>query len=172
MRIPQPYCTGLPRARCSNTRSRRSSILEIKLGSSGGSVEKENIESALLEHRRFPPPDSFVARARLRPQEVEAMRRKAEADHVGYWADLARKSLYWHKPFTVTLDDSKAPNYRWFPDGQLNVSWNCLDVHLAARGEKPAIIFEDEAGGVRRLSYRQLHTEVCRLANGLKELGV
>jgi acetyl-CoA synthetase len=135
-------------------------------------VEKENIESALLEHRRFPPPDSFVARARLRPQEVEAMRRKAEADHVGYWADLARKSLYWHKPFTVTLDDSRAPNYRWFPDGQLNVSWNCLDVHLAARGEKPAIIFEDEAGGVRRLSYRQLHTEVCRLANGLKELGV
>ena len=56
-------------------------------------MEKENIESALLEHRRFPPPDSFVARARLRPQEVEAMRRKAEADHVGYWADLARKSL-------------------------------------------------------------------------------
>ncbi len=135
-------------------------------------MDRDNIESALLEHRRFPPPEQFVARARLRAQEIEAMRRKAAADHVGFWADLARKSLYWHKPFTVALDDSKAPNYRWFPDGELNVSWNCLDVHLEVRGDKLAIIFEDEAGVVRRLSYRQLHGEVCRLANGLKQLGV
>ena len=100
------------------------------------------------------------------------MRRRAASDHVGFWGDLARKSLYWHKPFTVTLDDSKAPNYRWFPDGELNVSWNCLDVHLEARGDKSAIIFEGEAGDVRHLSYRDLHTEVCRLANGLKQLGI
>ena len=100
------------------------------------------------------------------------MRRKAATDHVGFWADLARKSLYWHKPFTVTLDDSKAPNYRWFPDGELNVSWNCLDIHLEARGDKTAIIFEGEAGDVRRLSYRELHGEVCRLANALKQLGI
>src|SRR5476651_2666486 len=100
------------------------------------------------------------------------MRRKAATDHVGFWADLARKSLYWHKPFTVTLDDSKAPNYRWFPDGELNVSWNCLDIHLEARGDKTAIVFEGEAGDVRRLSYRELHGEVCRLANALKQLGI
>ena len=100
------------------------------------------------------------------------MRRKAASDHLGFWADLARKSLYWHKPFTVTLDDSKAPNYRWFPDGQLNVSWNCLDIHLEARGDKTAIVFEGEEGGVRRLSYRELHGEVCRLANALKQLGI
>ena len=118
-------------------------------------MDQKNIESALQENRRFPPPAAFAARARLRAQEVEAMRRKAAADHVGFWADLARKSLYWHKPFTVTLDDSRAPNYRWFPDGELNVSWNCLDVHLEARADKTAIIFEGEAGDVRRLSYRR-----------------
>ena len=100
------------------------------------------------------------------------MRRKADTDHLGFWADLARKSVYWHKPFTVTLDDSRAPNYRWFPDGELNVSWNCLDIHLEARGDKTAIIFEGEAGDVRRLSYRELHAEVCRLANALRHLGI
>ncbi|HEV7433164.1 MAG TPA: AMP-binding protein, partial [Steroidobacteraceae bacterium] len=135
-------------------------------------MDPRDIESALQENRRFPPPAAFVARARLRPQELEAMRRKASSDHLGFWADLARKSLYWHKPFTVTLDDSKAPNYRWFPDGELNVSWNCLDVHLEARGDKTAVIFEGESGDVRRLSYRELHGEVCRLANALKQLGI
>jgi acetyl-CoA synthetase len=135
-------------------------------------VDQKNIEWTLQEKRRFPPPPAFAARARLRAQEVEAMRRKAAADHVGFWADLARKSLYWHKPFTVALDDSKAPNYRWFPDGELNVSWNCLDVQLKARADKTAIIAEGEAGDVRRLSYGELHGEVCRLANGLKKLGI
>ena len=133
---------------------------------------QKNIESALQESRRFSPPAAFAARARLRAPEVEAMRRHAATDHIGFWADLARKSLDWHRPFTVTLDDSMAPNYRWFADGELNVSWNCLDVHLAAHGNKPAIIFEGEAGDVRRLSYKELHAEVCRLATGLKKLGM
>ena len=96
----------------------------------------KNIESALQEIRRFPPPAKFAARARLPPLKVEAMRRQAAADHVGFWAGQARQSLHWHKPFTVTLDDSSAPNYRWFPDGELNVSFNCLDVHLAAAGRQ------------------------------------
>ncbi|MGH8322587.1 MAG: acetate--CoA ligase, partial [Steroidobacteraceae bacterium] len=72
----------------------------------------------------------------------------------------------------VTLDDSSAPNYRWFTDGRLNVSYNCLDVHLAERGEKTALIFEGEPGDVRRLSYRELHAQVCRFANALKAQGV
>ena len=133
---------------------------------------QKNIESALHENRRFPPPPAFAARVRLRGPEVEAMRRHAAADHVGFWGELARRSLHWHRPFTVTLDDSMAPNYQWFPDGELNVSWNCLDAHLEAHGDKPAIIAEGEAGDVRRLSYRELHAEVCRLANGLKQLGI
>ena len=135
-------------------------------------MSQKNIESALHEDRRFPPPPEFAARARLRAAEVDAMRRQAATDHVGFWAAQARRSLHWHRPFTVTLDDSTAPNYRWFPDGELNVSWNCLDAHLAQHGDKTAIVFEGEAGDIRRLSYRELHAEVCRLANGLKKLGI
>ena len=135
-------------------------------------MKQQNIESALHESRTFPPPPAFAARARLCAAEVAELRRRAAADHVGFWGDLARKSLHWHKPFTITLDDSRAPNYQWFPDGELNVSWNCLDVHLASRGHKTAIVFEGEAGDVQRLSYRELHAQVCRLANGLKTLGV
>ncbi len=132
----------------------------------------KNIESALQEIRRFPPPADFAARTRLPKSKVEAMRREAAADHVGFWAGQARASLHWHKPFTVALDDSSAPNYRWFPDGELNVSWNCLDAHLDDHGDKTAIVFEGEAGDVRRVTYRVLHAEVCRLANGLKKLGI
>jgi acetyl-CoA synthetase len=135
-------------------------------------VVEKDIESALHEEREFPPPAAFAARARIGAAGAAAMRAAAAADHVGFWADLARRSLHWHRPFTVALDDSRAPNYRWFTDGELNVAWNCLDVHLESRGEQPAIIFEGEAGDVRRLSYRELHAEVCRLANGLKSLNI
>ena len=135
-------------------------------------MKPNNIESALQETRTFAPPPAFAARARVSAAQLADMRRRAAADHVGFWGDLARTALHWHKPFSVTLDDSRAPNYAWFPDGELNVSWNCLDVHLATRGHKTAIIFEGEAGDVHRLSYRELHAQVCRLANGLKSLGI
>jgi acetyl-CoA synthetase len=131
-----------------------------------------DIESVLNEQRSFPPPKAFVARARLRAPELKELRRQAELDPVGFWAGLARAHLHWHRPFTVTLDESNAPNYRWFSDGELNVSYNCLDVHLEARGHRTAIVFEGEPGDVRRLSYRELHAEVCRFANALKSLGV
>jgi acetyl-CoA synthetase len=99
------------------------------------------------------------------------MRRRAAEDYTGFWADLARSHLHWHRPFTQTLDESEAPNYRWFGDGELNVSYNCLDAHLADRADKRAIIFEGEPGDTRTLSYRELHAQVCRFANVLKGLG-
>jgi acetyl-CoA synthetase len=133
---------------------------------------KKNIESVLQETRSFPPPAEFAARARISAKLARAMRDEAELDHVGFWAELARESLHWHKLFRTALDDSQAPNYRWFADGTLNVSFNCLDVHLTEGGHRTAIIFEGEPGDVRRLSYRELHADVCRFANGLKRLGV
>ncbi len=132
----------------------------------------QNIKSILLEERTFPPDRKFASRARLKPADLAALHRQAAADHTGFWAELARHELQWHTPFTETLDDSRAPNYRWFTDGRLNVSYNCLDVHLAERGHKTAIIFEGERGDTRRLSYRELHAEVCRFANALQALGV
>ena len=132
----------------------------------------KNIQSVLLETRTFAPPPAFAARARIKPSDLENLRKRARDDHVGFWADLASQELTWHTPFTVTLDDTHAPNYRWFSDGRLNASYNCLDVHLNERGHKTAVIFEGEPGDVRRLSYRELHAQVCRFANALKAQGV
>ena len=137
-----------------------------------GTVANKNIESVLQEIRRFPPPAEFAARAQLKAADLEALRARAAADHVGFWAELAREALHWQHPFSVTLDESAAPNYRWFTDGRLNASWNCVDAHLGTHGHKTAIIFEGEPGDERRLSYRELHADVCRFANGLKSLGV
>jgi len=135
-------------------------------------VTNKNIQSVLLEERLFDPPADFAARARIKPGDLAVLRSRAAADPQGFWADLARTELVWDRPFTQVLDDSNAPHYRWFADGRLNVSANCLDRHLKARGHKTALIFEGEPGDTRRLSYRELHAEVCRLANALAKLGV
>src|SRR6201984_1660519 len=132
----------------------------------------KNIKSVLLEERTHPPPRQFTARARIKPADAETLRRRAREDNVGFWADLATAELTWHKPFSKAFDASDAPNYRWFSDGQLNASVNCLDIHLNERGHKTALIFEGEPGDIRRLSYRELHAEVCRFANALKAQGV
>jgi acetyl-CoA synthetase len=132
----------------------------------------EDIRSILLEERLFPPPRQFAAQAIVKPKNLTEMRRRAAADPVAFWADHARRELAWHVPFTVSLDESRAPNYRWFTDGQLNVSHTCLDTQLAERGDKTAIIFEGEPGDTRKLTFRELHAEVCRFANTLRSLRV
>ncbi len=135
-------------------------------------MSDKNIQSILQEERTFPPSAAFSARARIKPADLETLRRRAREDYVGFWAELAARELKWQVPFTRALDDSRAPNYRWFTDGRLNASFNCLDVHLEERGHKTAVIFEGEPGDARRLSYRELHAEVCRFANALKAQGV
>ena len=130
-------------------------------------MSSQNIKSVLIEERRFPPSAEFTARARLKPADLEALRAEAAANHQGFWARQAQTELRWHKPFSITLDESDAPNYRWFTDGELNVSHNCLDVHLEERGHKTAVTFVGEPGDVRHVSYRELHADVCRFANAL-----
>jgi len=135
-------------------------------------MTEESLESILHEKRVFPPAPGFTARARIKPADYERLVAEAARDNEAYWARLARESLAWHKPFTVTLDRSRAPNYRWFTDGEINASYNCLDVHLKESADKTAIIFESEPGEIRTLTYRELTAEVCRLANALKAQGV
>ncbi|MDR3419218.1 MAG: acetate--CoA ligase [Nevskia sp.] len=132
----------------------------------------DKIQSVLGENRVFPPDPGFAARARVNVQKLAELRAAAEKDYVGFWAGLARQELSWQTPFTVALDESAAPNYRWFTDGRLNVSYNCIDRHLAKHGDRIAIRFEGEPGDTANLSFRQLHAEVCRLANVLKSLGI
>jgi acetyl-CoA synthetase len=131
------------------------------------------IESVLVENRVFPPPESFVRNATIAGMaQYQALCDEAERDHAGFWARLAREQIQWHKPFTRTLDDSDAPFFKWFEDGELNVSYNCLDRHLGTPVEnKTAIIFEADDGTVTSITYKALHKRVCQFANGLKSLG-
>ena len=135
-------------------------------------VSSQNIKSVLVEERSFAPSREFVEKARLKAADIEKMRAEAASNYKGFWARHAQSELRWHKPFSVTLDESQAPNYRWFTDGELNVSYNCLDVHLEERGHKTAVTFVGEPGDVRHVSYRELHADVCRFANALATLGV
>ncbi len=131
------------------------------------------IESVLHETRVFPPSPEFVKQANV--SGMEAYRKlvaEAERDLGGFWGRLAKENLAWHKPFTQTLDESNAPFYRWFHDGELNASYNCLDRHLKTQPDKVAIIFEADDGKVTRATYRELYQKVCRLANALKAHGV
>jgi acetyl-CoA synthetase len=103
----------------------------------------------------------------------EALVNEARADRAGFWARLAREHLSWHRPFTKVLDESNAPFFKWFDDGLLNASYNCLDRHLHnGNAEKTAIIFEADDGTVTTITYRQLHARVCRLANALRARGI
>jgi acetyl-CoA synthetase len=103
----------------------------------------------------------------------QALCAEAEADYEGYWARLAREFLSWKTPFTKVLDSSTAPMFKWFEDGTLNASYNCLDRHVeAGRGDKTALIFEADGGEVTKVTYRELLARTCQMANGLKSLGV
>src|SRR5580765_1831287 len=131
------------------------------------------IESVSHEHRIFEPPTPFVAQANVKKADFDALNAAAAKDFAGFWAKLARDEVLWHKPFTKTLDESAAPFYKWFDDGELNVSYNCLDRNLAnGNAAKVAIIFEADDGAVTKVTYRELLQRVCRLANGLRSLGI
>ena len=131
------------------------------------------IQSVMTEGRVFEPSPAFVAQANVKKADFDAMNAKAARDFEGFWGDLARETLAWHKPFTKVLNESKAPFYRWFEDGELNVSYNCLDRNVEnGHGDKVAIVFEADDGAVTRVTYRELLARVCRLANGLRSLGV
>ncbi len=132
------------------------------------------IESVLVENRVFPPSAEFAAKARISSMEqYQALCAEAESDYEGYWARLARENVVWTKPFTEVLDDSNAPFFKWFADGELNASANCLDKHMGTPVEnKTAIIFEADDGTVTKVTYRQLLERVSQFANGLKAHGV
>lgn len=129
------------------------------------------IESVLTETRVFEPHPDFVKKAHIGGMDAYlALCKDAENDYEGFWATLARDLLVWNKPFTKTLNEENAPFYKWFEDGELNVSVNCLDRHLKTQGKKIAIIFEADDGTSKAVTYQELYHQVCTFANGLKKL--
>jgi acetyl-CoA synthetase len=131
------------------------------------------IKSILHETRIFPPDSAFVQQANVSGIEAyHALCAEAEKDLPAFWGKLAREHILWHKPFTRVLDETNHPFFKWFDDGELNVSFNCLDRHLATQPDKIAIIFEADDGTITRSTYRDLHRRVCQFANGLRSLGI
>ncbi|MFN4264211.1 MAG: acetate--CoA ligase [Aquabacterium sp.] len=122
----------------------------------------------------YPVSADFAAKAHIGSREAyDKLCQEAQTDHLAYWGRLAKEFLTWQQPFTRVLDDSNAPFFKWFDDGRLNVSYNCLDRHVeAGRGDRVAIIFETDDGQVSRVTYRELLGRVSRLANALKAQGV
>lgn len=137
-------------------------------------AENENSLQGLQEHRVFNPSAEFAAQATISGMEAyNKLCAEAEQDYEGFWARLARENIAWNKPFTQTLDESNAPFYKWFADGKLNASYNCLDRNIEnGNGDKTAIIFEADDGTVTRATYRELHERVGKFANGLKSRGI
>ena len=132
-----------------------------------------SIESVSHETRVFEPSEAFKKQAVVSGMAAyNALCAEAAADYEGFWAKLARELLLWHKPFTKTLNESKAPFYKWFEDGDLNVSANCLDKHLNTIPNKTAIIFEADNGDSKHVTFKDLYQQVCQFANGLKTLNL
>ncbi|MCW5568832.1 MAG: AMP-binding protein, partial [Dokdonella sp.] len=131
------------------------------------------IESVLQENRVFAPDAAFTAQANIPGMEAYArLCAEAEKDFEGFWAGLAREHVLWRKPFSKVLDESNAPFFKWFHDGELNASYNCLDRHLQTQPDKVAIIFEADDGKVTTITYRELYRRTCMMANGLRSLGI
>jgi acetyl-CoA synthetase len=127
----------------------------------------EEIDALLIETRKFPSPDEFRKQANANDPQIWA---KAKADREGYWAGWAEQ-LDWQTKWNKVLEWNP-PYAKWFLGGKLNASSNCLDRHLATRGDKIALIWEGEPGEVRKITYRELHAEVSRFASALKDLGI
>ncbi|MBV8489728.1 MAG: acetate--CoA ligase [Candidatus Eremiobacteraeota bacterium] len=130
-------------------------------------MSSTSIETLAQESRRFPPPPEFAATANAQPGIYE----EAARDDVAYWTSWAKR-LSWMKPFTKSLEWNE-PFARWFGDGELNASVNCLDHHVeAGKGEKIAYYYEGEPGDRWTITYRQLLEDVCRFSNALRALGI
>ncbi len=132
----------------------------------------DSIESVLHENRKFPPPESFSAEAHIKSEaEYQEMWDRAKDDPAGFWGEMA-ENLDWFEKWDKVLDGDM-PDTKWFTGGKINAAYNCIDRHLKTwRKNKAAIIWEGEPGDTRVLTYQDLHREVCKFANVLKQLGV
>ena len=136
-------------------------------------MSQDTIESILHEKRLFQPPAEFSQKAHIKSlEEYQALYDKAKADPQAFWAELATQELDWFQNWDTVLD-WQPPFAKWFVNGKINISYNCLDRHLTTwRKNKAALIWEGEPGDSRTLTYAQLHREVCQMANVIKQLGV
>ena len=132
-----------------------------------------HIDTVMHEERLFAPSAEFSAKSRIGSMAAyEELWNQAKQDPAGFWAELAKQELHWFEPFTTALEWDE-PYAKWFTGGKTNACYNCVDRHLdAGHGDRVAIIWEGEPGDQRTLTYQELHTEICKFANAMKELGI
>ncbi|WP_062308234.1 acetate--CoA ligase [Polynucleobacter sinensis] len=132
------------------------------------------MEPLMQENRVFNPPADFVKGAAIPGMDAyNKLCAEAEKDYDGFWGRLAKENIFWKKPFTKVLDESKAPFYKWFEDGTTNASYNCLDRQVEnGLGDKTAIIFEADDGTVTKVTYKEMLERVCKMANALRKMGI
>ena len=132
-----------------------------------------SIESVNNEHRVFYPNIDLSKKAYISDlEQYQSICKKAKENYEGFWGDLANELLLWDKPFTKLLNQDSPPFFKWFEDGKLNASYNCIDRHLKTQPNKTAIIFEADDGEVTSVTYLELYKKVCKFANGLKTLKI
>ncbi|HLY40913.1 MAG TPA: acetate--CoA ligase [Terracidiphilus sp.] len=148
-----------------------SSSVNVSVGPHS-SLASQDLDSILRENRVFPPPQEFSRRAHIKSlEEYEKLYKQSIDDPEGFWAGVA-KELHWFKPWDKVLD-WKIPAAKWFVGGKLNLCFNCVDRHVnGPRRDKTAILWEGEPGEIRRFTFAELHAEVQKFANALKDLGI
>ena len=136
--------------------------------------KKNSINNILEENRSFPPSKEFSNSAIIKSKkDLSDLREKARKNPIEFWDSYAKTEIDWFRPYETVLDGNKAPFFKWFPEGQLNITYNCLDRHIKnGLGDKNALIWEGEPGDSKTFSYKDLLKEVCKASNALKSLGV
>ena len=136
--------------------------------------KKNSINNILEENRIFPPSKEFSKNALIKDfKELIELKEAAKKDSIKFWDDYAKSEIDWFEPYQTVLDDKNAPFYKWFPEGKLNISYNCLDRHIKnGLSDKTALIWHGEPGDNKKFTYKELLKEVCKSANGLKSIGV
>ena len=136
--------------------------------------KKNSINNILEENRIFPASKEFSKNALINDfKELIELKEAAKKDSIKFWDDYAKSEIDWFEPYQTVLDDKNAPFYKWFPEGKLNISYNCLDRHIKnGLSDKTALIWQGEPGDNKKFTYKELLKEVCKSANGLKSIGV
>ncbi len=136
--------------------------------------KKNSINNILEENRIFPPSKEFSKNALIKDfKELIELKLAAKNDSIKFWDNYAKSEIDWFEPYQTVLDDKNAPFYKWFPEGKLNISYNCLDRHIKnGLSDKTALIWQGEPGDNKKFTYKELLKEVCKSANGLKSIGV
>ncbi len=139
------------------------------------SLDKKNSINNILEEKRiFPPSKKFAENSNISTQEeLLSLKKQASDNPIQFWESFAKSELDWFEPFQTVLDNENAPFFKWFKEGKLNITYNCLDRHIKrGLGGKTALIWEGEPGDSKKYTYEELLKEVCKAANALKAIGV